>query len=254
MTAEAFCVAREFEPSGPLPFVTDRHYLLYALEGILRLEADGHRWTLPPARAALIRAGQPILVTVLSKLRSASVLFAPTFMESPVTGLSVFDMSPLARELVRECQPFGSETQTLSPYGAKLFDALAAVVHKLAASPTPCVMPVPTTPGLLRALELTEARAASEVTFEQIAVDVGQSPRSLARRFSTELGMTWREALRRIRLTRAVELLALDDTPVTQIALAVGYNSISAFNAAFRDLIGSAPSDYRASFRGHDGK
>ena len=250
MPAEAFCVAREFEPSGPLPFVTERHYLLYALEGLLRLEADGRRWTLPPARAALIRAGQPILVTVLSRLRSASVLFAPDFMAPPAAGLSVFDMSPVARELVRECQPFSSETEPLGAYATKLFDTLAAVTLKLTASPTPCVMPLPTSPGLVRAMELTEARAATDVTFEQIATDTGQSPRALARRFATELGMTWREALRRIRLTRAVELLALGDTPVTDIALAVGYNSISAFNAAFRDLIGSSPSDYRASFRG----
>jgi AraC-like DNA-binding protein len=64
--------------------------------------------------------------------------------------------------------------------------------------------------------------------------------------------MTWREALRRVRLTRAVELLAVGDTSVTEVALAVGYNSISAFNAAFRDLMGSSPSDYRASFRGFD--
>jgi transcriptional regulator GlxA family with amidase domain len=96
---------------------------------------------------------------------------------------------------------------------------------------------------------LTEARAGDEVTFEQIAADTGQSPRSLARRFATELGMTWRETLRRIRIIRAVELLALGSTPVTEIAFAVGYNSVSAFNAAFRDLIGSGPSDYRASFR-----
>lgn len=252
MHAEAFCVAREFEPSGPLPFVTDRHYLLYALEGLLRLEADGRRWTLPPARAALIRAGQPILVTVLSRLRSASVLFDPAFMATPESGLSVFDMTPLARELVRECRPFSSETQPLTPYAAKLFDTLAEVTLKLAASPTPCVMPLPTSPGLVRAMEMTEAHAASEVTFEQIAVDTGQSPRALARRFSAELGMTWREALRRVRLTRAVELLAVGDTSVTEVALAVGYNSISAFNAAFRDLMGSSPSDYRASFRGFD--
>ena len=111
-------------------------------------------------------------------------------------------------------------------------------------------MPLATSPPLVRAMELTEARAAGEMTFEQVAADTGQSPRALSRRFATELGMTWREALRRIRITRAVELLATGDTPVTVVALGVGYNSISAFNAAFRDLMGSSPSDYRASFRG----
>jgi AraC-like DNA-binding protein len=62
--------------------------------------------------------------------------------------------------------------------------------------------------------------------------------------------MTWSEALRRIRIIRAVEALAGTEAPVTEIALEVGYSSISAFNAAFRDLTGKSPTEYRASFRG----
>jgi len=36
---------------------------------------------------------------------------------------------------------------------------------------------------------------------------------------------------------------------VTEIALGVGYNSLSAFNAAFRDLMGKNPTEYRATFK-----
>lgn len=61
--------------------------------------------------------------------------------------------------------------------------------------------------------------------------------------------MTWRETLRRIRLIRAVEALASSNSSITEIALAVGYNSLSAFNAAFRDLTGKSPGEYRATFR-----
>ena len=32
-------------------------------------------------------------------------------------------------------------------------------------------------------------------------------------------------------------------------SLSVGYNSLSAFNAAFRGLVGMSPTQYRASFR-----
>ena len=71
-----------------------------------------------------------------------------------------------------------------------------------------------------------------------------------ARRFSCEMGMSWREALRRIRMIRAVELLAGSDARITEIALSVGYDSLSAFNAAIRDLTGKSPTGYRATFRG----
>jgi len=82
-----------------------------------------------------------------------------------------------------------------------------------------------------------------------LAQEVGLAPRSLARRFSDETGMTWRAALRRMRLLRAIEELAAGDTPVTKIAFMVGYTSLSAFNAAFRELTGRTPTQYRLSFR-----
>ena len=60
--------------------------------------------------------------------------------------------------------------------------------------------------------------------------------------------MTWRAALRRLRVLRAIEQLAGTEHSVTQIAVDVGYTSLSAFQAAFRDLIGQTPSEYRDGF------
>ncbi|MEZ5935599.1 MAG: helix-turn-helix domain-containing protein [Alphaproteobacteria bacterium] len=78
---------------------------------------------------------------------------------------------------------------------------------------------------------------------------VCQSPRTLARRFSDEMGMTWREVLRRLRIIRAIEALATTDKSATTIAYDVGYGSLSAFNSAFRGQTGKGPGEYRASFR-----
>lgn len=250
MKPQAYCFHNEFESAGPSKFQMDRHYLLYAIQGTIRLEAQGQRWTLPPARAALIAANQPITISILSKLTSASVLFAPDFMPAPATALSVFDVSALARELIVESRTWGPESGPLSPYARTIFKTLATVVLNLAQTPSPCVLPTPTSDALSRALALTEAQAAGAPNFRDIAQDSGQSPRALSRRFSDEMGMTWRDALRRIRMIRAVEALASSDASVTDIAMAVGYNSLSSFNAAFRDLTGTSPSQYRATFQG----
>ena len=249
MLPEAYCLHREFAPEGPIPFEIDRHYLLYASSGTMRLEAAGRRWTLPPARAALIAAGQPVSVTILTQLTSASVLFAPQFMPPPPT-VTVFDVSPLARALIGECRDYGPDDEPLPPYGQSLFEMLATVVQRLTETPSPLSLPLPTSEPLRRALDLTEAAASERPTFEDIAYQTGQSPRALSRRFAEEMGMTWRQALCRIRMMRAVEALAGSDAPVTDIAFQVGYNSVSAFNTAFRDLLGVSPTQYRESFRG----
>jgi transcriptional regulator GlxA family with amidase domain len=111
------------------------------------------------------------------------------------------------------------------------------------------VVPAGRSPELRRALRLTEERLGGQVRFEDVADEVGLAPRSLARRFEDETGMTWRAVLRRMRVLRAIEELAAGDASVSKIAFMVGYTSLSAFNAAFRQLTGRAPTEYRASFR-----
>ena len=246
---DAYCFHRTFEAAGPAAFQVDRHYLLYAESGALRLEAKGLRWTLPPARAALIAAGEPISIIILTRVTTASVLFARHMLTEPAQAVSVFDVSPLARELIAECRAFGAESGPLSSYARSLFEALAAVVLRLAEKTSPLVVPVPVSAPLRRALDLTEASASGRPTFAAIARETGQSERALSRRFAEETGMTWRQALCRMRMMCAVEALAGSEAPVTEIALSVGYNSLSAFNAAFRGLVGMSPTQYRASFR-----
>ena len=171
------------------------------------------------------------------------------FTGAPPAPLTVFHLSPLARALVTECSTWGESDEPLTTYAETLFAALAAVTWRLAEQPSPVVLPAGRSPELRRALRLTEERLGEQVRFEDLAAEVGLAPRSLARRFEDETGMTWRAILRRMRVVRAIENLAAGDTPVTSIAFTVGYTSLSAFNAAFRELTGRTPTEYRASFR-----
>jgi AraC-like DNA-binding protein len=249
MTRQAYSFVRTFAPAAVRELCVDRHYLLCASAGALRLEAQGRSWLLPPARAALIQAGRPIRVSIPRPVTTASVLFETGFTAAAPGPLTVFDLSPLARALVSECGAWGESDEALPAYAETLFAALAAVTWRLAGQPSPVVVPVGRSAELRRALQLTEHRLGDEIRFEDVAGAVGLAPRSLARRFEDETGMTWRAVLRRMRVMRAIEELAAGDTPVTTIAFKVGYTSMSAFNSAFRELTGRTPTGYRASFR-----
>jgi AraC-like DNA-binding protein len=246
---EAFAFARDFAPAPPSELRVDRHYLLCASRGALRLEAHGRSWVLPPARAALIAAGEPIQVAIPQPVTTSSVLFDPGFAPDPPAPLTVFDLSPLARALVSECIAWPEADEPLTPYARSLFAALAAVTWRLAEHPSPVTVPAGRSAELRRAMALTGEGLAEELRFEDVARQVGLVPRSLARRFEDECGLTWRAVLRRMRVLRGIELLAASDDSVTSIAHRVGYTSLSAFNAAFRDLTGRTPTQYRATFR-----
>lgn len=244
----AYTFVRDFEPAPPQHFCADRHYLLAASRGALRLEVDGMSWSLPPARAALIRAGVPIQVTIPQRVTTASVLFSTTFAPPPASDLAVVDLTPLARALLTECSRCDDEEASLDSYALAMFRALAEATWALAEHPSPAWMPTGRSPEVRRALTITAERLADDPRLGEVAAEVGLAPRSLARRFERELGMTWRAALRRLRVLRAIEQLAGTEHSVTRIAMDVGYSSLSAFQSAFRDLIGQTPTAYRAGF------
>ena len=248
MRRPAFSFVRDFEPAPTQQLCVEHHYLLAASHGALRLEVDGTSWSLPPARAALIRAGVAIQVTIPQPVRTASVLFSTTFAPPPPSRLAVVDLTPLARALVMECSQWGDEDAPLDEYALAMFRALAAATWALADHPSPAHMPTGRSAEVKRALAITADRLADDPRLVDIADEVGLASRSLARRFERELGMTWRAALRRLRVLRAIEQLAGTDRSVTQIAMDVGYSSLSAFQSAFRDLTGQTPSEYRAGF------
>ncbi|MGL5008256.1 MAG: helix-turn-helix domain-containing protein [Paracoccaceae bacterium] len=246
---EAFTVFNGFEPEPLTTHNFPRHYLLYALDGLMQMEAGGRCWTLPPARAAWIAAGQPVNVRIARRITSCSIMFAPEAYAAPSLPLRVFDMTPLLREVMLELRPYGPDRTDLPPYARQLFDMAATLAERLAATPSQAWMPSVRSDTLRRALALTKDNLTDTMSFDVIARDVGTTPRTLARRFADELGMTWRQAQRRLRMIVAVEQLSDHQASITEIAFATGYNSLSAFNAAFREFTGKTPTDYRAGVR-----
>lgn len=246
---DAFCVFRTFPPERDTPLTFDRHYLLYAAKGSMRLEAAGRVWSLPPARAAWIAAGTPIRITIADDMLCCSALFSPTAFGAPAEPLTVFEMTPLARELILECRAWGPDCDPLPPDALLMFRTLAMLAHRLAATPSPAWIAAGTSDAVRRAIGATEASLGDGTGFELIARAARMSPRTLARRFAEELGMPWQQARRRLRMIRASETLATTALPVTEVALSVGYSSSAAFNAAFRDFAGTTPTAFRASAR-----
>lgn len=223
----------------------DRHYLLYATKGTMRLQTAGRRWTLPPARAALIAADAPITLQIATTITCCSVLFSPTAYAAPAQVLRVIDMSPLARELILACRPYGPDA-AVDGDAKLLFDTLYMLANRAATAPSEMWLPVGQSAAVQQALDMTEAQMQGPVTMGDIAAGVGMTERTLARRFQDELGMPWRDCVRRMRMIRAVEALADPSRQVTQVALDVGYSSSSAFNSAFLDFTGQTPSAFRA--------
>lgn len=82
-------------------------------------------------------------------------------------------------------------------------------------------------------------------TTASLAKDIGLSDRQLRRRFRHVYGKTPRRYLVEVRLQRAEELLRTTDLGIEQIAQAVGYQNVAAFDRTFKRAFGVTPSELR---------
>ena len=81
-------------------------------------------------------------------------------------------------------------------------------------------------------------------TLEVLAREVSCSPFYLSRTFSKETGQTIPQFVRQLRMERAAELLKTGRYNVTEVALEVGYQSLSHFSQAFHQTFGCCPGLY----------
>ncbi|SFK59453.1 Transcriptional regulator GlxA family, contains an amidase domain and an AraC-type DNA-binding HTH domain [Sphingomonas sp. NFR04] len=79
----------------------------------------------------------------------------------------------------------------------------------------------------------------------------GTSPRSIARLFVTQLGVTPHDFVESVRIDQARKLLEMSDRPLKAIAFDCGFASTEQMRGAFQRRVGLNPARYRESFRGH---
>lgn len=105
---------------------------------------------------------------------------------------------------------------------------------------------------LRRAMIFLRQNAFGAIGIAEIADAVPMSRRSLERRFQAMLGRTPLEELRRLRLARVRELLAMTDRSIDDIARATGFGTPEYMTAVFREAQGITPLRYRRQVRGSD--
>ena len=100
---------------------------------------------------------------------------------------------------------------------------------------------------LLRARDRMGHDYASPLDIPSLARVALMSPAHFSRQFTATFGETPHRYLQRRRIERAMAMLRDLDRPVTDIALAVGYDSLGTFSRTFREITGRSPSAFRAT-------
>ena len=102
---------------------------------------------------------------------------------------------------------------------------------------------------LLRAKDRMDAASHETWPVERLAKVSSVSDAHFARSFKEAFGLPPHRYLLTRRIERAKALLRDTDTPILEIALQTGWNSLGTFGRTFRDVTGESPSELRARER-----
>jgi AraC family transcriptional regulator of adaptative response/methylated-DNA-[protein]-cysteine methyltransferase len=98
-----------------------------------------------------------------------------------------------------------------------------------------------------RGLRLISEGFLDRHSVAELAETLGIGPRHLLRLFLRHAGATPTQVATTQRIQRAKRLIDRTDLPLSEIALAAGFNSVRRFNDAFRTIYKRPPSSFRRS-------
>jgi transcriptional regulator GlxA family with amidase domain len=104
-------------------------------------------------------------------------------------------------------------------------------------------LPLPTDERLARVAYALLDDVGDDRGLDDWARFAAMSRRTFMRAFSSEIGVSFGRWRQQARLFKALEMLAQNKS-VTEAAVTVGYDSVSAFIEMFRKMLGTTPQMY----------
>lgn len=221
--------------------------LIWASRGVITVNVGPSLWVVPPHQALWLPPTLAHNVRMSGTGTLRRVYFSRILSRRLPREPQVIVVAPLLRELLRRTLHLGVLTKSVAP-DARL---LALLMDEIVVIPAaPVELPMPVDMRARRAAEYVRGSPALAGDMKKVAQHANASVRTLERLFPAETGLSFGAWRQRARLLYAMSMLA-DGSSVTQVALAVGYASTSAFVAAFRRAAGVTPGKYvRAPLRG----
>lgn len=229
-------------PSGHRlsPHAHDWPQLIYAVRGVISVYAGDGSWVVPPMRGLWVAAGVEHSLHMRGTVQMQTLYFRPDVAPAIDADCCVINVEPLLRELIVSIVAAGSLDDATPSNRARLrllMELLSAVPER------PLSLPMPRDPRARVVAERVLSRISLSSTIAALAKTSGASARTIERVFVDQTGMTFGRWRQQARFLEAIRLLG-EGTPVTAVAMQVGYQSPSAFVASFRKSLGKTPAQY----------
>ena len=103
-----------------------------------------------------------------------------------------------------------------------------------------------------RAIDYIYDNLDKKLTVNELSEFVGLNVTYFSKLFMKETGMSAKDFVHDVKINTAKNMLTLSDYDYSEIALALGFSSQSAFITLFKEKAGSTPKKYRDMYAKHE--
>jgi len=191
-----------FAADYPAGLLTQQHshprtQLLYAVSGVMRIDTPTIAYTVPPALALVLPANALHTVRMDGQV-AMRALFLREDAATRASRTGVIAVSPLLRELI-----LVACAEPVDWIGGRGHHLTELAVDGIArATAVPLGLPMPRDPSLCRVVAVLVQRSDDWRGLDELAMMAGASPRTLARMFRAETGLSFRQWRQQARMTR----------------------------------------------------
>lgn len=214
--------------------------LFFLISGLVIINVGESSWVMPPGAIGWVPPNCVHSAHSYGPTAGYSSYFSPQLCRHLPEQPAVMKSSDLIPPLIARIAEL-DPTQPRTPPQQRLIDVL---LDELQVAPNePLRLPFPADRRLAAIAHALMDQVADNRDLPAWARWAGISARSISRKFVEETGMTFAQWRQMARLVKALEWLA-EGRPVTDVGLSLGYDSVSAFIAAFKRHFGKTPGAY----------
>jgi AraC-like DNA-binding protein len=239
-------LVRSAATTYPDGYRLDRHdhpwgQLALCNTGVMRVASDAAAWFSPPTRAIWLPAGAAHEIVMKGEVATRFLYICPELAEPLPTTPEVLEVAPLLRELILHIL----RIRMLHP-DHPVEDRLARLLIDLTsqARRVDLVLPLPSDRRALALAEQLQDEPSNGASLGDLARRAGASLRTLQRLFPAETGLTLEAWRQKARLIWSITRLSAGAS-VSAAAFDAGYESPSAFIAAFKRQFGVTPGRFQ---------
>lgn len=217
-----------------------RAQLLYAVDGVMRIQTPQSVWTIPSHRALWVPPNVEHHSFMMSDLELRTLYVSKDIPLSLGKECRAISVSGLLCELILGLLQEPAE-YPIPGRGEHLAALILSEIDRAASQSVE--IPWPQDRRLQRVCQFIMNSPGISHTIDDLADMAGASTRTLIRLFPKETGLKYRQWVQQVQLAEAICRLERGE-PIARIAHFLGYSSPSAFTAMFKRSFGVAPNRY----------